>query len=266
MSIPYRTQGIVLRRTKLGETNLVVTFLCADAEGGATVQVRAVAKGARRPGSRLAGVVDLGNEAELLLHPGRTLDTVSEARLVTSRAGLACDIGRSSMAAALLDVACELTAEGGHDARLYPLTATALDTLSDVPEERLGLTGAAYAFKAAAMEGYRPALDACVLCGGEIDVAGAASRGERLVLSLEEGGVVCPACCGARCGRPVGAVVLAWVQTLLVMRFADLRAMAPVPGERALGGDLLELARSWLSYYPGVRPRALDFVLGGMGW
>lgn len=266
MPLPYRTQGLVLRRTKLGETNLIVTFLCATGDGGASVQVRAVAKGARRPGSRLAGVVDLGNEAALLLHPGRSLDTVGEARLVTSRAALALDIDRSATASAVLDVACELTAEGEHEARLYPLTVAALDVLADAPVERLALVAAAYTFKAAAMEGYRPALDACACCGEEVDVAGAAARGERLAFALEEGGVVCPSCADARTGIPVDAVVLAWVQTLLAMRFADLLAMAPVPGERALGGDLLELARTWLSYYPGVRPRALDFLLGGASW
>lgn len=263
MSGSYRAEGLVLRRTKLGETDLIVTLLCGGEE---TVQVRAVAKGARKPGSRLAGVVDLGNEVSLLLHRGRNLDTISEGRLVASRASYASEIERSAMASAVLDVAAELTVEGHHDARFYPLTVTALDALEPVSADRLGLVAAAYTLKAAAMQGYRPSFDQCVRCGAEVDVAGAAARGEQVAFSLEEGGVVCPSCADAQTGRPVGAAVLAWAQTLLGVRFSDLAAMAPVPREGALGLELLDFARLWLGYYPGVRSRAVDFVLGGAMW
>ncbi len=259
----YRAEGLVLRRTKLGETDLIVTLLCGGEEA---VQVRAVAKGARKPGARLAGVVDLGNEVSLLLHRGRTLDTITEGRLVVSRASYAGEIERSAMAAAVLDTAAELTVEGAHDARLYPLTVAALDALAPVSAERLGLVVAAYVLKAAAMQGYRPSFDQCVRCGEAVDVAGAAACGERVAFALGEGGVVCPACTDAETGRPVEAVVLAWAQTLLGMRFADLIAMEPVPREGGLGLELLDFARSWIGFYPGVRPRALDFVLGGAMW
>ena len=72
----YRAQGLVLCRTKLGEADLIVTLLCDVGR-----QVRAVAKGARKPGSRLAGVVGAGNEVSLLLHEGRSLDVITEGRL-----------------------------------------------------------------------------------------------------------------------------------------------------------------------------------------
>ena len=45
----YRTRAIVLDKTKLGESDLILELL---AENGSLV--RAVAKGARKPGSRLA--------------------------------------------------------------------------------------------------------------------------------------------------------------------------------------------------------------------
>ena len=45
----YRTKVLVLDKTKLKETDLILTLL--DERGR---QVRAVAKGARKPGGRLA--------------------------------------------------------------------------------------------------------------------------------------------------------------------------------------------------------------------
>lgn len=85
--LSYRAHGVVLRRTKLGETDLVLTLLT----DGST-QVRAVAKGARKPGAKLAGVAGLGNEVDLLLRRGRSLDIVTEGTLVVSRAGVAAEL------------------------------------------------------------------------------------------------------------------------------------------------------------------------------
>ena len=45
----YRTKAIVLDKTKLKETDLILTLV-----GESGRQIRAVAKGARKPGSRLA--------------------------------------------------------------------------------------------------------------------------------------------------------------------------------------------------------------------
>ena len=78
----YRTRAIVLDRTKLAEQDLILTLLSADGS-----QVRAVAKGARKPGGRLAARVELFCETDFLLAAGRSLDVVSEASLVEPHAG-----------------------------------------------------------------------------------------------------------------------------------------------------------------------------------
>ena len=252
MAGAYSAEGIVLRRTKLGETDLIVTLLCSTNQ-----QVRAVAKGARKPGSRLAGVVNLGNEVSLLLHRGRSLDVITEGRLTTSRASLACEVERCVMAEVVLDCAAELTAEGECDGRLLPLTGVALDALERASLARLALVGGAYAFKAAAMQGFRPELAHCVGCGDPVD----RSR-ERILFAVGEGGVVCDDCANEVSGTYVAGALLGWVQRLLSLRFGEILALEAFEGESALGLDVLDLARLWLGHYPGVQPRALDFALG----
>ena len=73
----YSVRGIVLRKTKLAETDLIVTLLADDG-----TQRRAVAKGARKPSSTFASRLELYAEADLLCSVGRSLDVVKEARLV----------------------------------------------------------------------------------------------------------------------------------------------------------------------------------------
>ena len=85
----YRTRAIVLDRTKLAEQDLILTLLAADG-----CQVRAVAKGARKPGGRLAARVELFCETDFLLAAGRSLDVVSEAQTVEPHVALRGDYER----------------------------------------------------------------------------------------------------------------------------------------------------------------------------
>lgn len=262
--LTYRAHGVILRRTKLGETDLVLTLLT----DGST-QVRAVAKGARKPGAKLAGVVGLGNEAELLLRRGRSLDIVTEGTLVVSRAGVASELERETIMELILEVACELTVEGEHPVRMLPLTTTALDALGTCRVTLLPLLASAYVLKAIAMQGYRPVLSTCVGCGEPVELR----AGERACLSLVDGGVLCEACAqAAELPARAEAGVLGWADALVGMRFSELLTLGedapgaepPADGgaaEARTGLAVLAFCRDWLAHFPGIRPRALDFAL-----
>lgn len=203
--------------------------------------------------------MNLGNEVELLLHEGRSLDVVTEAHLQVSRAEVAQEFERMVLAEAVLDCAAELTAEGEHDPRLLPLTSAAMDAVVRAPSPRLPLVVAAYVFKAAAMQGFRPSLDLCVRCGEEI---GLEAPGFTL-FDLGEGGVVCPACATSASGHVEKNALLSWTKALIGYRFADLLVCdaGDENVQSRLGMDLLALSQRWLGHYPGIRPRALDFAL-----
>ncbi len=76
----YPLTALVLRKTKLGESDLIVSLLAEDGS-----HVRAVAKGARKPGSKLAARVEPYVSLDLLLHTGKSLQIVQEARTVNAR-------------------------------------------------------------------------------------------------------------------------------------------------------------------------------------
>ena len=79
----YSLQALVLRKTKLGETDLIVTLLAQDGR-----QVRAVAKGARKPNSSFASRLEIFSEVDLLLVCGKSLDIVKEAKLLNAHIGV----------------------------------------------------------------------------------------------------------------------------------------------------------------------------------
>ena len=73
----YRTEGICLRSYELKEADRIVVLLTRD-EG----KVRAVAKGVRRLGSRLAGGLLSFTHSRFLLYRGRELDKVIQCEAV----------------------------------------------------------------------------------------------------------------------------------------------------------------------------------------
>ena len=73
----YRTEAVVLKGVDFGETDKVLTLYTLH-QG----KLRVVAKGVRRPGSRLGGHLDILTHSQLLLAHGRNLDIVTQAETI----------------------------------------------------------------------------------------------------------------------------------------------------------------------------------------
>lgn len=241
----YHARACVLDRTKLGETDLILTLL-----GSNGAQLRAVAKGARRPGGKLAGKVQLFCECDLLLVKGRSLDVVAEASLVDAHATLRGELERVSAASCVCEVARLCCFEDAEDPFLYAITSRALTACEQAADRaHLDLTCAAFAFKVLAHAGWRPELDACCACGDA-----AVSR-----FSLLAGGVLCESCAKDVAGaEPVGASQVAWLRALLSGTFDELLA-APV--DEATAVWLLSCAHRWCAAHLDARLRAMEFAL-----
>src|SRR3954467_2582779 len=72
----YSTDAIVLSRFDLGEADRVLTLITPDIG-----KLKAIAKGIRRPTSRLGGSLEPFAELNVALHRGRTFDVVTEVRV-----------------------------------------------------------------------------------------------------------------------------------------------------------------------------------------
>ena len=138
----YRTKASVLDNTKLKETDLILTLV-----GGDGRQIRAVAKGARKPGGRLAARCELFCEVDLLLAHGRSLDIVSQAELVSVPLGSQPSYELLMSASAVAEVARHCTYEDARDPFVYAITKAVLTHLPPLDAAHLDLVVAAYVFK-----------------------------------------------------------------------------------------------------------------------
>jgi DNA repair protein RecO (recombination protein O) len=245
----YPAQVLVLRKTKLGETDTILTLLAADGR-----QLRAVAKGLRKPGGRFGGRLEPYAVADVLLHEGRSLDVVTEAMTVASHSGLREDFDRNNAAAVVVDMLDKISVEGQTEDRLFALATTTLDVMETAPPTALPALVIAFLGKAMAMHGYRPQLALCACCAADV--------GESRQFSVASGGALCDGC-GAADATTVrfGPEGRAWLERLLQARMADVAALE-MPAEAV--ADCFELMRAFVVYHIPARLKALDFYAGMM--
>ena len=238
-------EAIVVDRTKLGESDLILTLLEADGS-----QARAVAKGARKPGGRLAARVQLFSELGLLLALGRSLDVVAEAQLADPHRALRGDLARMSAASVVCEVARLTSFPDAPDPFLAPICSRALRACEQAADQpRLDVVAAAYVLKVLSHQGWRPVLDACVSCGETPPTR----------FSALAGGALCESCAREVEGaEPVDAATLAWLGALVGLTFDELLRAPADPG---MAAQLLALAHAWAATHLDARLRAMEFAL-----
>ena len=176
----YKTEAIVLRQTSLGEADRILTLFTAD--GG---KLRAVARGVRRPGSRLGGHIELLNRVSVSLGKGRQLDVVSEAQTLQTYPPLRASLERLSMAVYMAEMVDLFSPERSASYTVYRLFADTLDRLQETPIPDLLVRY--FEMRLLELSGYRPEFQSCVECR-----TGLQPQDHRFICAL--GGVLCPGC------------------------------------------------------------------------
>jgi DNA repair protein RecO (recombination protein O) len=191
----YHDQGVVLRTYKLGEADRIVTFLTLG-HG----KVRAVAKGVRKTKSRFGGRLEPASHVKLLFYEGRELDIVTQAETLDHFRALRDDLDRLGQAVSMLEACDQLSLEKEANGRLYEMLVRALRTLA---AEDAPLVVPAFFLKVLALEGFRPHVEQCLVCG---------SDGPLVAWNFAEGGL----CCSAhRQGQAVSPEAVAVLQDVL---------------------------------------------------
>lgn len=240
-----RARGIVLDRTKLGEQDLILTLLIQSGE-----RVSVVARGARKPGGRLAARCELFSETDFLLARGRGLEVVAEASLVESHSGIRGDLARVSAASAVCEVASLTSFDDAPDPFLYPLCSRVLRACEEARDQQgLDVAVAAYVFKVLAHGGWFAQLGSCVLCGDQ----------SRSYFSARSGGALCSSCAkDVPDAIEMGPSELKWIDAFIRSTFDEL-VLASI--DMGMSTKLLGVAHTWAATHLDARLRSMEFML-----
>jgi DNA repair protein RecO (recombination protein O) len=209
----YHDQGVVLRTHKLGEADRIVTLL-TKGHG----KVRAVAKGVRKTKSKFGGRLEPTSHVRLLLYEGRELDIVTQAESIDHFRAIRDDLDRLGQAVSMLEAADQLALEREPNSRIYEMLVGALRTLA---AQGSPLVVPAFFLKLLALEGFRPQVESCLVCGDE---------GPLVAWAIEDGGLRCAA---HRQGSAVSGEAVVVLQDILGGRLGAAlgQAQGPVVAE-----------------------------------
>lgn len=233
--------GLVIRETYTGESDRIVTVLTRDAG-----VVRAFAKGARRPKSKLCAGTAFLTYSDFVICEGQETNRVNEASVLNVFPGIRSDIDTLATA----EFFCELTAE------LAPQNGNAEDYLRLILNSLWFLSGAKirpyalkpfFQFRILSMSGYMPDIVACRKCG--------AYETETMRFDVGRKCIYCENCQGD--GDAVPLSVITSVRDMVLSELKD--AFAAKIREEDIP-VLNRLADEYLFSCTGRKYRTLEFI------
>jgi len=176
----YQTEAIIIRKTKLGEADRILTLYTPHLG-----KIQAVAKGVRRPRSKLAGHLELLTHSLVSLARGRNIDTVTGSQTINSFLPLKSDLQLSSYALYATELVNQFAADNVEDYPLFQLLLETMHRLCQGGDNELVLRY--FELHLLNEVGYRPQLQQCVSCRLPLKVTTNS-------FCPSAGGMLCPSC------------------------------------------------------------------------
>ena len=242
----YRTEGVVIRQTPLGEADRILT-LCSPDMG----KVRAVAKGIRRAKSRLGGHLELLNRASVSVAIGRNLDTIGEASAISTFGGIRADLRRVSRAMYVAELVDGFSMEGNGNQALYGLLLGTLAWLERAGN--LDLLMRWFEMRLLDCSGYMPELVHCVECRDWL-------QPDDHLFTCDAGGALCPNCRTASGGALI-PLPLGTMKTLrFIQRETQFDKVETLNAPAHVLKDMERLMRTYIRHIAEREVRSAEFV------
>jgi len=177
----YKTEAIVLKRRNLGEADKIITLHTPHLG-----KIQAVAKGIRRPTSKVGGCLELFTHSQLLLAVGRNLDIVTQCEVKDSFLPLRSSLWATTQAWYIAELTDKFLAERQENYPTFILLKKALGYLC-VPVDA-ELVARWYELHLLGNLGFRPQFKECIHCNTGL------KRNEENYFSASLGGLLCPRC------------------------------------------------------------------------
>ena len=228
----YQTEAVVIKKTKLGEADRILTFYTLDMG-----KIQGVAKGIRRPRSKLAGHLELLTYSQITLARGRSIDTVIGSQTVDSFLPVKSDLDLSAFALYAVELVNQFTAEHIENGQIFHLLVETMRRLSEVPDKQLLLRH--FELHLLETSGYRPQLQECVVCRQPL-------KPVTNLFSSSAGGVLCPDC--RRNQELVFPVSVDGLKALRWLQNNDVEAALRLRINAELSRELEMTARNYIKF------------------
>jgi DNA repair protein RecO (recombination protein O) len=174
----YKLEGIIIRTIDYGESNKILTLYSKEMG-----KIAVMARGAKKPKSRLSSISQLFTHGQFLIQKGSGLGVLNQGELLSTFRNIRSDIFLTAYAAYMIELLEKLTEEGKPSISLYTFLYTSLNHLNNgVDPDVLRYI---FELRMLRIAGLSPEVNSCVNCK--------ATEGE-FSFSIEEGGFLCKRC------------------------------------------------------------------------
>lgn len=228
----YQTEAIIIKKTKLGEADRILTLYTPRLG-----KIQAVARGIRRPKSKLAGHLELLTHSQITLARGHNLDVITGSQAIDAFLPLKTDLWLTSYGLYVIELVNQFTADHVEDEKLFRLLLHTLQSLCEADNRQLLLRY--FEIHLLEASGYRPQLQECVVCHKPLEPV-------TNYFCANIGGILCPVC---GTNQPFARLIS--VDALKVLRFIqnnDYNAVGRLKINGLLSHELENITRSYLKY------------------
>ena len=228
----YQTEAVIIKKIKLGEADRILTLYTPRLG-----KIQAVAKGVRRPRSKMAGHLELLTHSLVSLARGRNLDTVTGSQTIAGFLPLKSNLELISYALYTIELIEQFTADHVENHPLFELLLKTMHCLCQEGNHELTLRY--FELHLLTLVGYRPQLGQCVTCRSPLQPITNS-------FSPRAGGVLCP-----NCQRTQPLTYPLSVDALKVLRWlqgSDLNAVSKLKINPPLSRKLETVMRGYLKY------------------
>ncbi|WP_079530307.1 DNA repair protein RecO [Halobacillus hunanensis] len=171
-------EGIVIRTRNYGETHKIVTLLTRE-KG----KIGVMARGAKKPKSRMASVTQPFIHGQYLLYVGSGLGSLSQGEVMASLRSIREDIILTGYASYMAELTDKLMEEKRPDPFIFEQLLQSLMWMADGKDPEI--LSMMYEMKLYRKAGFAPRVDGCMNCGKEQSP---------YAFSIMEGGLLCGRC------------------------------------------------------------------------
>ncbi len=180
----FTTDAINLKTYPLSEADKIVIMYSKD-KG----LIRGVAKGARKPKSKLGACVDLLIANNIMLNKGKNLDTIAQVQSLNTFKNTRKDLDKISYSMYITEIVNNFGIEDDPSSEeIYELLYKALDKISNAENKKdIMIAVIKFQLKMMLISGFGLELDTCLCCREQI-------LDEEMFFSSKMGGVICKEC------------------------------------------------------------------------
>ncbi|MCQ6278137.1 DNA repair protein RecO [Bacillus sp. EB600] len=237
-----KCEGIVIRSTTYGESNKVVTLFTRELG-----KVGVMARGAKKPNSRLSAITQLFTHGYFLVQIGSGLGSLQQGEMISSLRSIREDIFLTAYSSYIVELTDKSTEDRKTNPYLFELLYQTLHYINEGydPDVLMNI----YELKILNVLGLYPTLNQCSVCG---------HTDGHFSFSIREGGFLCHRCLNKdpyHLKLSPGAVKL-----LRIFYYLDLSRLGTISIKEETKAELRKVIWTYYDEYSGLHLKSKKFL------